>query len=271
MEKASYQLKLPTVSSFEANYYFSNLNEKMPAKIFPAHLHDSMELYILLEGDASFIVESTLYKLSAGDAIVAKPNEIHNCVLNSTSVHKHLCFWFDPSCDFIFSDFLSHEFGENNLLSPSDEDKKLLAELYEKLKIASDEKNERQQFYLMIEMLEIFRHSIAKENGGHDMPPLLQAILADMNANFKTISTLGYFSQKYFVSQSTLNRLFKEYLHTTPKLYLETKRLAYSRVLLREGKTVLTAAMAAGFADYSNYIRLFKKRFGITPRQYQKN
>jgi AraC-like DNA-binding protein len=229
-----------------------------------------MELYILLEGDASFIVESTLYYLTAGDAIIAKPNEIHNCVLNSTSVHKHLCFWFDPSCEFLFSDFLSHEFGENNRLSPSKEDKLLLSDIYDKLRVASDEKNERKQFYLILEMLEIFRRSIVKENGGHEMPPLLQTILDDMNKNFKTIATLGYFSQKYFVSQSTLNRLFREYLHTTPKLYLETKRLAYSRILLREGKTVLTAAIESGFTDYSNYIRLFKKRFGITPRQYQK-
>ena len=271
MAHENYKLKIPTVSSFEADYYFSEDNDTLPARIFPAHVHDTMELYILLEGDASFIVESTLYRLSAGDAIISKPNEIHNCVLNSMSVHKHLCFWFDASCAFLFSDFLSHEFGENNLLSPTAEDKAILQELYARLKAASDNKDERKQFYLMLEMLEIFRRSIVKENDRHNMPPLLQVILDDMNKNFRTIASLGYFSQKYFVSQSTLNRLFKEYLHTTPKLYLETKRLAYSRVLLREGETVLTAAMNAGFSDYSNYIRLFKKRFGMTPRKYQKN
>ena len=41
-----------------------------------------MELYILLEGDVSFVVESSLYKLSAGDAIVTAPNERHYCILN---------------------------------------------------------------------------------------------------------------------------------------------------------------------------------------------
>jgi AraC-like DNA-binding protein len=271
MAKENYRLKIPTVSSFEANYYFSEDDDTLPARMFPAHVHDSLELYILLEGDASFIVESTLYRLSAGDAIISKPNEIHNCVLNSASVHKHLCFWFDASCSFLFSDFLSHEFGENNLISPTQENKTALMDLYARLKKSSEEKDERIQFYLMLEMLEIFRRSIVKENDRQNMPSLLQVILEDINENFKTIPTLGYFSQKYFVSQSTLNRLFKEYLHTTPKLYLETKRLAYSRVLLREGQTVFTAAMNSGFTDYSNYIRLFKKRFGMTPRKYQKN
>ena len=264
-----YKLKFPTVSSFEVKYYFTDEDEQQAARIFPAHVHDSMELYILLEGDVSFIVESSSYRLRPGDAIVSKPNEIHNCVLNSNSAHKHLCFWFDASCSFLFQDFLSHEFGENNLISPAEEDKDRLVELYKQLHEASEKKQERKQFYLMLEMLELFRRGIIKQDDSHSMPRVLSDILADINENFRKINSLNYFTDVYFVSQSTLNRLFHEYLHTTPKLYIETKRLAYSRVLLREGKTVLTAAMESGFTDYSNYIRLFKKRFGMTPRVYQ--
>ena len=44
---------------------------------------------------------------------------------------------------------------------------------------------------------------------------------------------------------------------------IESKRLSYSRLLLNSGKSVLVACMESGFPDYSNYIRLFKKRFDI--------
>ena len=64
-------------------------------------------------------------------------------------------------------------------------------------------------------------------------------------------------------------RLFKEHLNTTPKTYLESKRLVHSQILLKEGKSVLDACMESGFPDYSNYIRLFKRRFGVTPKQYK--
>ena len=266
-----YQLKLPTVSAFEASYYFSQEDVERNARIFPAHVHDGLELYILLNGDVSFIVESSLYRLKPGDAIISKPNEIHNCVLNTRSTHKHLCFWFDPSCDFLFQDFLSHEFGANNLISPNETDKPRLIQLYSQLKEVSETHREREQFYLILEMLELFRRSIVKDNDKTNMPPLLRDILDDIHKNFKHINTLNYFTEKYFISQSTLNRLFHEYLHTTPKLYVETKRLAYSRILLREGQTVFTAALQSGFPDYSNYIRLFKKRFGVTPHTYQKS
>jgi AraC-like DNA-binding protein len=52
---------------------------------------------------------------------------------------------------------------------------------------------------------------------------------------------------------------------------LRKKRLFASMLALRNGDTVTEAAMKSGFSDYSNYIQLFKKQFGITPLQYKKN
>ena len=116
----THTLKIPTVSNFEMEYYYATEEARYNARNFPPHLHDRLEMYVLLDGDASFMVESNLYKLNSFDAIISKPNEMHNCILNTDSVHRHLCFWFDPSCDFLFADFLSHNFGENNRLSPDE-------------------------------------------------------------------------------------------------------------------------------------------------------
>ena len=98
---------------------------------------------------------------------------------------------------------------------------------------------------------------------------MLKKILSDIDDNFKSIRSLEYFTEKYFISESTLNRLFNTYLHMTPKKYVEAKKLAHSRYLLKSGSTVLSACMESGFSDYSSYIRLFKKRFSITPMQYR--
>ena len=265
----NYKFKTPSIDDFAAEYYFSERTDAHDARIFPPHLHDRMELYILLEGDVSFMVESKLYKLSSGDAILTKPNEMHNCILNTRSVHKHLCFWFDVSSEFLFGDFLTHEFGENNLLSPSEQSKARLFTLYDQLKTATEENDTRRQFYLLLELLDIFAKSIPTQSQNQPLPPVLKSILADIDEQFTTITHLQFFTDKYFISQSTLNRLFHNHLHTTPKLYIETKRLAYARQLLKQGKSVLSACMEAGFPDYSNFIRLFKRRFNTTPRQYK--
>ena len=59
------------------------------------------------------------------------------------------------------------------------------------------------------------------------------------------------------------------YLNTTPKNYIETRRLVYARKLLKDGYSVKDAAYKSGFSNTSNFIRLFKSRFGITPKAYK--
>lgn len=268
MNKRFY-LQTPDVQGFETEYYFSEEQTEFPPRVFPFHLHDQLELYILLEGDVSFAVESSLYKLSPGDAIVTRPNEMHNCILNQQSVHKHACFWFDPSSSFLFEAFLSHGFGKNNLITPDESAKAALPALIASLREASQQGDVHAQYYRTLELLHLYRRFAKGEAAGEELPVLLRQILADMDADLSTLQSMQYFTEKYYISASTLGRLFRTHLHTSPQRYLETKRLAYSRLLLREGKTVQEACMSAGFPDYSNYIRTFKRRFGITPGQYR--
>ena len=47
------------------------------------------------------------------------------------------------------------------------------------------------------------------------------------------------------------------------------KRINKAKQLLREGSTVTDTCQLAGFNDYSNFIRTFKKAVGLPPRQYQ--
>lgn len=264
-------IHVPNITNFDVKYYISESPVTQKKRVFPMHIDDQLEIYVLLEGDVSFVVESSVYRLSPGDAIITKPNERHHCILNSDSTHKHMCLWFEPSVDFIFSDFLAHKFGENNLVSPKEDAKKKLRELYDELKDATDDADLNRQFYLMLEILSIFRKSLSVNTASQSIPPMLEAILSDIDRNFVNISSLDYLRNKYYVSASTLNRMFKVNLRTTPKMYLETKKLAHSRVLLKKGKSVLSACMESGFTDCSNYIRLFKRRFGMTPGQYRAN
>jgi AraC-like DNA-binding protein len=267
MIENTYSVQIPSINNFRTKFYFQTGEKIINAHDFPPHLHDELEIYILIEGDVSFVVENKKYKLTSGDIIVSRPNEMHNCILNSNSVHKHLCFWFDASCEFLLDNLLKKNYP--NLISPSADEKADLLEIYELVSQASESNNQRRQFYLLMEMLDVINRSAKNPITQLSLPDSLSKILADIDKHFIEINSLSYFTEKYSISQSTLNRLFKIHLNTSPKVYLETKRIAYSRILLCEGKTVFEACIQSGFPDYSNYIRLFKKMFGITPKQYQ--
>ena len=72
------------------------------------------------------------------------------------------------------------------------------------------------------------------------------------------------------VSISTLERHFREALKMTPFAMLRKKRLFASMHHLRAGASVAEAALESGFSDYSNYIQLFRKQFGLTPLAYKR-
>lgn len=271
MKNHRHSVSIPNIANYEIKYYISSTPNKYDSRVFPHHVHDRLEFYILLDGDASFSVESKIYKLNVGDIIVTKPNEVHNCILNSHSTHKHACFWFECSNEFLFGDFINHDFGENNLIRPDGEHLKKLTDIYDRIDDATKLNDKHAIFYLTLEMLSIFREFINADAPQKILPEQLKNILRDIDSNFKTINNLSYLTDKYFLSQSSLNRLFQTYLHTSPKQYIETKRLAYSRRLLKNGASVLSACIESGFSDYSNYIRLFKNRFGVTPKQYRDN
>ncbi len=261
-------LNVPDIHSYNVKYYYSNMVTEENPRNWTPHLHDSLELYVLIEGDVSFAVEGVNYKLMPGDVIITSPNEMHNCILNSRSVHRHLCFWFDVKSSFIFEEFLKHDFGNDHLIRPDAEAHRRLLEIYDALVKTKAEGDVHAQFYLTLEMLGILRKFINLKSEISERGSLFSDILLDVNKNFKSIKNLEYFTAKYYVSQSTLNRFFKTHLNTTPKRYLEMKKLAYSRKLLKEGKTVSEACVESGFSTPSNFIRLFRQRFAITPKEY---
>jgi len=264
-----FNFKIPAIPDYEVSYYFSNSESTHSEHAYPFHMHDALEIYILLEGDVSFAVGSSLYKLSEGDAVITRPNEMHNCILNSDFTHKHLCLWFECGSAFLFGDFISHEFGRGNLISPDAEAKGELSRLYGELREATDSKDTQRQFYITLQILYVLRKFVSTESPTQSLPDALAAILLDIDENFREIKGIEDIISRHFISRSTLNRLFREYLQTTPKKYIESKKLSYSRLMLREGKNVLDACMEAGFSDCSNYIRLFRNHFSMTPRQYR--
>ncbi len=65
-----------------------------------------------------------------------------------------------------------------------------------------------------------------------------------------------------------LIRLFRRSLGMTPHAYLTQVRLDASRERLRRGHPAADVAVAVGFYDQAALTRHFKKRYGITPKQF---
>jgi len=73
-------------------------------------------------------------------------------------------------------------------------------------------------------------------------------------------------------SLSTFHRDFKKHNYTTPKQYLLDLKLEYSKNQLESvNKTVSEISSEIGYENVSHFIKAFKNKYNITPKQISKN
>ena len=78
-------------------------------------------------------------------------------------------------------------------------------------------------------------------------------------------------AQKLHCSVSSLERLFRRMLQTTPLEFIRKIKMQYAcKALMNSDTTISDIAFSLGYSDQSHFIREFKKSMKETPFQYRK-
>lgn len=111
----------------------------------------------------------------------------------------------------------------------------------------------------------------AKARAGAGSLGRFHQILAYIQQNYSNPAlNVTSLCRHFYLSESSLRRLFHENAHCSPLQYILQQRLQNAAVLLREGELpVFEIAQRCGFSSCSYFNRLFKKATGQTPGRYQ--
>lgn len=106
---------------------------------------------------------------------------------------------------------------------------------------------------------------------GYDkIPPKyrkLQPALAEMVEFLNENKKISYYSELCSMSEANFRRLFREYMGMSPIEYRNDIRLTSAKNKLQSGEyNVSEAAYESGFTNLSFFIRLYKKKYGHTPK-----
>ncbi len=252
--------------TFEAQY--ADIDAKDPKNTHDSHIHDRCEVYVNLSGDVSFMVENRIYPICPGSIIITRPFEYHHCIYHSSASHRHFCFWFTARGDepFLQERFFARPKGQDNLLTLNGQDTAALFELCRLLLEPADPAEGYYRFFKLLHLLQ--KSQITPPAEGYS--PIVAHTLDYITHHITEELLVQTLAKASFVSVNTLERHFKQALGVSPSTYIKKKRLAHAANLLAEGYSVNEACTACGVADYSYFIALFKKNYGITPLQYQK-
>lgn len=99
----------------------------------------------------------------------------------------------------------------------------------------------------------------------------LAVIVAGIYENLDEVVDISGIARKSAVSLSTLERLFKEHMNTTPRRFImQAKMSAACDRLINTGMKVNEVAASLGYDEHANFSRAFSKEMGMSPSSYQK-
>ncbi len=105
----------------------------------------------------------------------------------------------------------------------------------------------------------------------HYQDELLEKILAYIDETIYEPLTIAEICQKFSMSRSSLQILFKENLDMPPKKYINELKLEKSRQMICENKyTISEIALMLGFNSIHYFSRAFTQKYHMAPSEYSK-
>lgn len=256
---------------------FVEIHEVFPEQdpVTPSDLsQEHYELCLLLEGSAEYYVESSIYSLRPGDLVLTRKSENHFAKAPRTDPYKLLsvrfsenAYWGNHRPDVqAFLD--SRPLGQFNLY-PAAQFKDTHWKYYMTQIHQHRDNPDLLNVYLSVLLSELMLSYSSISQPSSQRSDQLFAVIAYINSHLSEPMSVESLCQRFFISRSQLNRLFRKMTGASVWDYVVAKRLMYAKVLLEAGETPASACQKCGFNDYSPFYRAYKARYGVSPRLHK--
>lgn len=248
------------------------------------HIHNCCEVLFCISGGKNFFIHDRIYEVDCGDIFIINQFENHkitsddNCVferyvlqINPEFLHRVSSELTDLSqCFYIRNKNISHK------IPTTPEQFDTLLNLFQRLNNDTGYGDEIIKEIIVTEILVLINESFIENNKDYTYTSNcenknLYKALKFINDNYDKEISLDIISKNIYISQNELCALFKNYLGTTVKKYITSRRITKAKKLLNKGNTVSETAFLCGFDDYTSFIRSFKQAVGMPPGKYKKS
>ncbi len=260
-------------------FYYSDLH----FHTLPAHKHDYYEFYLFLEGDLDLDISGHARPLHPGDMVLVPPGVSHHALMHdSDAPYRRFVLWISrdyaarllrESPDYVFlmqraatSGRYFYHFHEAEFSSIQARLLRLLEELH------SNRYGRDAAVNLTLNDLILYMNRIIYErehpivSGTGD---LMQDLTLYIDNHLTEDLTLDALAEHVCLSKYYISHYFKDNLGISIHQYITKKRLQGCSEAIAAGADITRTFDEYGFRDYSSFYRVFRKEYGVSPKEFQ--
>ncbi|MFV0362661.1 MAG: GH39 family glycosyl hydrolase [Suipraeoptans sp.] len=248
------------------------------AKNETTHLHKSIELLYIIEGDVQVVVEENIYNAKPEDIIVINTSKKHSYQADSDVLIAYFEIDFNQLCEILNTNQLL--FWCNSVVDKNgayDDIRRVIKQIFNQYYNKSEQGALVLigQYYQMLRLLtENFRvdSGYAQFLSNRSNDENRQEKIAEYIAlNYNKRISLQEMAKNLYMSVPYLSKYIKKQFGMNFSDYISDIRLLHAMDdLMYTDHTIMNVAIDNGFASANAFNELFRKRYNSTPSEYRK-
>lgn len=241
------------------------------------HFHSGYEILYVSEGCVELEINYSPHTVKAPAIILLNPFEWHR-ITRAKGAYRRYMLVLEPSLfeqsihTHLVTMVKCRPIGFRHIVPLGSNEQKTVNTIFDTL--MSEEQHEypykEQLITNEISSLLILIYRISDSNQIECNERVLE-IQRYIDNNYQTIEHIQDLADHFFLSREYIARAFKKFAGYSPMEYLLRTRLYQAQILLlTTDDTIAEICEKTGFRDINNFIRQFKKKYGIPPLAFRK-
>lgn len=246
------------------------------------HAHSTYVCVLFTQGTGQHVIDFTTYPVKSGSVFLLNPGQVH-CWSLSDDVEGYVFFHAKELYESVFLENKLEEFpffqlGQNHPVIYLENDQflkviPLFEEITQEFRATESYKNSKIASLINLVYIDLARlyqeNEVVKTSTHYASLKRFQKLI---DQHFKHKKLPRDYAEIMNMTTRHLSRICADTLNTTPtELILERVLIEAKRMLIHSDATISYVADALGYEDYSYFIRLFKKKVGVSPKEFQRN
>lgn len=241
---------------------------------YDLHWHDCFEIEFVLEGKAVQVLNGEKYEMSAGTLYMLNPTDFHSVKSNGAEVYN-IMFSEEVLDEDVLQKILGVE--KNIVFTLSDREKVNIKFMMSQMLYEFDNNSEFSDLliknYMECLLMMILRKcEFGKEVKRDSENDSVRKALLYIHSRFRENPTLVQVAEIAGFNKNYFSGLFHETTGKTYKEYLNALKLEHSKKLVLTSNLPITeVCYASGYNSLTNFLRVFKNQYGVSPAAMRKS